>query len=515
MTWWRSISFRMVLGTAVLLLVVLGAVYGWRYRVVVAERFRELEDDATLTAKVILRSFETAEPGGSSAHTDTLARNLIDLPDIHNIQVVAATGNVAYSHHAEEIGRRFDPTRDAPCSDCHTREGVTTNRREYLGRQGQPLFHRGFAIPNRPPCQRCHDAGYRNLGMLLVSFELGHYHADLARWRTSLLWSGAGALLVAVVAIAALFALLVRRPLARLEAEIRCVEAGDFAHAGGVAGSGEIAAAHRAFLRMSDRLRDAQASLEARVQQGSRRIDSLSGELELLYSNLMHLEHLSAVGTLSAQMAHEVRTPLNALGLNLQLLERGLARVDGVEPSLVELLSDMGHETRRVVDVLQQFMARVRRPAPDAAPELLGPVLHSAVFLMTAEARRAGVSLEIEASDLANERALRANPLRQVLTNLLSNAIRATPRGGRVRLSAEVDPDRRLVLRVEDSGPGVPPDLRERVFEPFFTTRADGTGLGLAIVRRIVAESGGSIEVGDSDLGGASFRVRWHEGAPA
>jgi len=503
----------MTFGTGVLLLMVLAGVYGWRYRVVVGDRHREMADDAEMTARVILRSFEAIEPGRRPVHTDTLARNLIDLPGIHNIQVVAATGNVAYSHHPEEVGQRFEPTRDTPCRDCHHATGLTSTSREYQGRKGQPLFHRGFAIANQPACRRCHEASLPTLGMLLVSFEMAPHVADVARLRASMLWSALAVLLVAVVAISALFSRLVRRPLSRLEAEIRRVEAGDLADGPPVSGTDEIAAVHRSFQAMAGRLRDARASLERRVEAGSQRIDSLSGELDVLYSNLMHLEHLSALGTLSAQMAHEVRTPLNALNLNLQLLERGLSRVSGVDPTLLELLSDMGGETRRVVDVLAQFMARVRRPPEEDSPEPLGPILESAAFLMAAEARREGLVLELQIEPGARHRSVRANPLRQVLTNLLGNAIHATPRGGRIRLSARLDAQHGAVVLVDDSGPGVPPELVERIFEPFFTTRGDGTGLGLAIVHRVVGELGGTVEVGRSDLGGASFRVTLPEGA--
>jgi signal transduction histidine kinase len=105
--------------------------------------------------------------------------------------------------------------------------------------------------------------------------------------------------------------------------------------------------------------------------------------------------------------------------------------------------------------------------------------------------------------------------LRRVLVNLVRNAIEAVRdrdaetagRRGRVRVSAETERDG-TALVVEDDGPGIPEDRRGRVFDPYFTTKADGTGLGLAIVKKIVVEHGGTIEVGASDsLGGAAFRV--------
>ena len=104
--------------------------------------------------------------------------------------------------------------------------------------------------------------------------------------------------------------------------------------------------------------------------------------------------------------------------------------------------------------------------------------------------------------------------LRQVLINLALNALEATSPGGHVCLSAGED-SRGVWLRVEDTGPGVPVEIRHRIFEPFFTTKAQGSGLGLSIVHAIVAQHGGTLEVGGAPDGGASFVLRLPKAAPA
>jgi two-component system NtrC family sensor kinase len=99
--------------------------------------------------------------------------------------------------------------------------------------------------------------------------------------------------------------------------------------------------------------------------------------------------------------------------------------------------------------------------------------------------------------------------LEQVLINLITNAVHAVESGGQVVVQARVDGPQTVLIEVADSGPGIPEEDRERVFEPFFTTKPDGkgTGLGLSIVRNIVEQHSGQITVGQSELGGASFRV--------
>jgi signal transduction histidine kinase len=118
------------------------------------------------------------------------------------------------------------------------------------------------------------------------------------------------------------------------------------------------------------------------------------------------------------------------------------------------------------------------------------------------------VRLEVEAAPSELRAPMAADALRQVILNLALNAVDVTPAEGRVRLLASAGDG--LEVRVEDQGPGVPPELHQRVFEPFFTTRAARPGgLGLAISRRLVESAGGILDVVDAEGGGAAFRLRF------
>jgi two-component system sensor histidine kinase HydH len=165
-------------------------------------------------------------------------------------------------------------------------------------------------------------------------------------------------------------------------------------------------------------------------------------------------------------------------------------------------------ELRRIERLLDLVLAHAR---PGASPRAgdraeLSAACGSVIQLVSHRAADLGVAVELDAQALP-EVALSEDGLRQVVLNLVLNALDATPRGGRVRLVTRL---RRgaAELRVEDEGPGVPDALRERVFEPFFSTRPDGAGgLGLSISRRIVEEAGGEMAVLSEEDGGC-FRVR-------
>ena len=506
--WWGSVSGRMMLGTSLLLLMVVGAFFHIHRLTTQGETAAQVERDAAMAAKLVLRSFEAVDPGVRPVHTGYLARNLVELRAIHNIQVISADGSVAYTHHSDEVGVVLDRQRDTPCTSCHVVGQSTIGEAEFLSREGAPLHAKGFAIPNAPGCRRCHDDRFEHLGMLLVSLELAPYEDDMRR--TGLAFAGAAlaSLLVALLSIGVLFSRLVRRPLARVHREIGKVQRGAFDELREPEGADEMARLHRALYGMAGRLGEAQMQLQERVRERSKEVGALSEELEVLYSNLMHLEHLSAMGTLSAQMAHEIRTPLNALALQLQLLDRGLRRAEAADPALLTLAEEASTEIERIVTILDVFMSRVRRPDAGRRPERLGDVVESVAFLMRAEARRRRVRLISEVEDMAKPREIEGNLVRQVLTNLVSNGIEATSPGGTVRVRATAHDARSVHLLVEDDGPGVPADLRDRIFEPFYTTRSDGTGLGLPIVQRLLYSGGGELNLVDSALGGAAFEVR-------
>jgi signal transduction histidine kinase len=134
--------------------------------------------------------------------------------------------------------------------------------------------------------------------------------------------------------------------------------------------------------------------------------------------------------------------------------------------------------------------------------------VRSVVDLFRANAKEQGIALECNVTADKELSGKSVSALRDALSNLLLNALQATPQGGRVELSAAAS-DGEIVISVQDSGAGVPAELRERIWEPFFTTRQRGTGLGLAIVRKRVQEVGGSALLDVSHNGrGALFQLR-------
>jgi signal transduction histidine kinase len=218
-----------------------------------------------------------------------------------------------------------------------------------------------------------------------------------------------------------------------------------------------------------------------------------------------------------AGIAHEVRNPLGGLELYAGLLREALA----AEPERLAEVARIDREVGHLKAVVNEFLEYARRPAPELAVFAVRPLLDE-VRELAAAASAAGTSVvvSVEADPALTVRA-DAGQMRRALLNLARNAVAAVARSGRgadgavVLSAARAAGGARVRLSVRDNGPGVPPELRDRVFTAFFTTREKGTGLGLAFVREIVRDHGSDVIVEEAPGGGALFRFDVVAGPPS
>ncbi len=225
-----------------------------------------------------------------------------------------------------------------------------------------------------------------------------------------------------------------------------------------------------------------------------------------LERKLAHGERLAALGQMAATVAHEIKNPLSAIKSIAQVLREDERMTENYARDLDLIVSETDRLSRSVSQMLQ--FARHAPPTGSAfAP--VADLVHLTVGLFRAEAARREISLAVEVETLgALFGEAQANALRDALSNLLLNALQATVAGGRIQIETRLE-DTSLVCAVTDGGGGVPAELRERIWEPFFTTKQRGTGLGLAIVRKRVEEAGGTVRLARTPDGrGARFELR-------
>lgn len=227
--------------------------------------------------------------------------------------------------------------------------------------------------------------------------------------------------------------------------------------------------------------------------------------LRQMVSDMAHKSRLALLGQTAASVAHQMRNPLNAISSGLQSFQSRFA--EKVDPATRELLGMMLDCSVRIERITTDLMnvSRVDRAIKDKWRAADG--LSSCVRLIRARLPQ-NVTLQDDIDDGSVVEG-RPGDLNQVFLNLLDNAARAVGENGRIEIKAEQD-NGALQVTVADSGPGVSDADRERIFQPFVTTRApgEGTGLGLSIAQQVVQQHGGTIEVDRSPLGGALFTVR-------
>jgi PAS domain S-box-containing protein len=217
-----------------------------------------------------------------------------------------------------------------------------------------------------------------------------------------------------------------------------------------------------------------------------------------------------ALGELSSSLAHELSQPIAAILSNAQTLQILRART-GIQPDETdEILADIFADSQRAKELMHRVRGFMFNQAPSVEPFDLGEAAAQVVAMVSGEAQRKGISIALPDADRVYRVEGAKLEIQQVLMNLLLNAIQAigsADESGKVSVTWERTSERDVKIRVEDSGPGLPSEVQDMIFDPFVTTKATGTGIGLAVSKRIVERHGGTVNAGKSRLGGARFTV--------
>jgi PAS domain S-box-containing protein len=224
-----------------------------------------------------------------------------------------------------------------------------------------------------------------------------------------------------------------------------------------------------------------------------------------LEKQLQRWERLAAVGSMSAKVAHEIKNPLSALSLNLELLEDEVDSYQNVDSKEAKtLFASISSELERLTTLTDEYLQFAR--LPKQTPELinLSELVPRLIPLMGAELHRRGIRLSLQIPEglplLEGEK----NQLLQVFINLLRNAEEAMPNGGSVTIAAKQE-DSFLQVRVRDTGTGIDPEDLPNIFDPFYTTKDTGTGLGLSFVEQVMREMQGKVTCESEKGKGSTF----------
>jgi signal transduction histidine kinase len=255
--------------------------------------------------------------------------------------------------------------------------------------------------------------------------------------------------------------------------------------------------------------------LDRQLEHVIGRVEEVARKMQRHQRDMLRAQQLAAVGQLAASVAHEVRNPLTAI----KLLVEAARRPNKPRPFNEENLRIVHDEVLRLEKTVQGFLDFARPPAVVRQECDLREVVAQAVSLVQGRARQQGVAIKVQSLDTPLERSVDRDQLCTVLVNLLLNALDAMPTGGTLTIdypaSALMNPEmgqeswnKVASIRISDTGSGIPPEMVDRLFTPFASTKPTGTGLGLCLSRRIVEEHGGRISGSNRPDGrGACFQI--------
>ena len=480
----RSVRARIILPTAVLFAAVLGTMvyvavsaYGSDIEKVQRERAE------IFAANVVSGVTQTMMEGQPNQVPDLLELARSHRADLQSISLLRPDGQVAYS-----TDRRLTGTHPWNDMSSFAQPRVVSAPG---GEQSQYAVMRPIA--NVEKCASCHGRESRINGWVDLRFTRAPAMAAQGELARTLGVSTGVALLMLLAIIWWLIGREAVAPLHRLVGAMSRAEAGDLSVRADEGRSDELGVAARGFDATLAALRRSQAELEAFYRE-----------------RMVRADRFATVGEMATGLAHEIKNPLAGLSGALELLADDLSG----NPRQAEVVGEMRHQVSRLTNTMESLLSFARPPKSKLRDTDLNAAMEKVLFLVRQQRRLAAIHVEAELGAVPH---VLADPsqLEQVFLNICLNACQAMgAAGGRLTVRSRVT-EGRVTVDVEDTGPGIPENVRPNLFKPFFTTKREGNGLGLAISARIVAEHGGNIGYRCPPGGGTIFTVALQPAKPA
>jgi two-component system NtrC family sensor kinase len=442
-------------------------------------------------------------------------------PDVR-VRIFNKDGIIVFSSETHEVGMRVDRRSEA-CFKCHQGDRPVGklppgDRTRTFTLAGAPALGVILPIENEPSCStascHAHPASKQLLGVLDVTLLLSRLES--ARQQTTSLMTAAtgGALLLVFGVVLVVVRGSVHRPIHALTRTLAALGTGDYSARFEDSRIAEFAYLGRSVNRMAQDLERANAELVQWAQTLERRVDEKTAELRQAQEQMTRVERMASLGKLAAVVAHEINNPLASVVTYSRVLLRRFTGHPGAKEEArenLDILEAIASESARCGEIVSNLLLFARRTGSHMEPTNVNQLIDRALFLIKHKMDLAQVKPVL---DLAPQLPLimcDPSQVEQALLALCINAVEAMPNGGTLTLRTSPNPDGGITTIVEDTGAGIPEEVRAHIFEPFVTTKAEGEGkglgLGLAVVYGIVQRHNGTIEVASTPGEGTRFTL--------
>jgi two-component system NtrC family sensor kinase len=456
---------------------------------------------ADRVSDLILRSTRYEMMHNDRAALANVLQDFGSEPGIQRIRISNQEGRVTLS---------TDP------KDLDTLADRSPGSRIFKDARGRRVLSVVRSIDNSPDCSSAachvHQPGKRALGVIDADLSLATVDRQMAQHQAALKWFLLGAIVFGCAAAVVFMWIVVYRPVKELMDGTHRVAGGDLDYRLPVRSDDELGDLAASFNKMTVQVGGVQARIEEEVRRKT-------AELERVYKTLLNSEKMASIGKLAATVAHEVNNPLFGILTYARLVSRDLMKRDiPGRDELVEQVQVIERESKRCGDLIKNLLTFSRQAPSHREPNDLNTIVHRAVLLVKHKLELQGIELKENLAPGLAPVECDANQIQQVILVLMVNASEAMPKGGSLEVSTGLDPVSELaVIRVKDTGSGIPEDVLPHIFDPFFSTKEDQqrTGLGLAVAHSIVEQHGGEIAVRSTPGEGTEFQVALPGGAGA
>ena len=466
----RSLIGRIVILSFLLFLIAIGSVTLFHIR----REHSHITETSLYTANLMMSVIERAIGSSMSTGNTRDVQKILEMvgsdPRLAGVRIFHPDGRILKSSEPNEIGRRVDP---------HSLGTFLQGQQHdiFRGPAGGDVMGVVKPIYTEQRCAPCHGPGRRVVGVLNLDLSLGQMEDQLLETTQFFGLTMLAVVLLLTGGVSLIFHRFVRQPLKTISARMAEVEEGDLTVRLKPQSSSEVSSLVVSFNSMVDRLREANAELQ-----------------QCHYQQMERVDRLASVGEMSAGIAHEIKNPLAAISGAISVLYEDFDEGDPRREVVNKVLEQIARLDKAATDLL--FFGRPGKPSFEFVDT--NDLLNKTMFFVSQHPEAKNVHQNKEFTRNLPPVWVDAKQLQQVFFNIIINAIQAMKDGGTLLMQTDLIEDReKQVVRVMigDSGPGIKPEVLEKIFTPFFTTKTQGTGLGLAICRQLIEQQGGTIDI--------------------
>ena len=466
----RSLIGRIIILSFLLFLIAIGSVTLFHIR----REHTHITETSLYTANLMMSVIERAISSSMSTGNTRDVQKILEMvgsdPRLAGVRIFHPDGRVLKSSEPNEIGRRVDP---------HSLGTFLQGQQHdiFRGPAGGDVMGVVKPIYTEQRCAPCHGPGRRVVGVLNLDLSLVEMEDQLLESSQFFGLTMLAMVLLLTGGVSLIFHRFVRQPLKTMSTRMAQVEEGDLTVRLKPQSSSEVSSLVVSFNSMVDRLREANDELQ-----------------QCHYQQMERVDRLASVGEMSAGIAHEIKNPLAAISGAISVLYEDFDEGDPRREVVNKVLEQIARLDKAATDLL--FFGRPGKPSFEFVDT--NDLLNKTMFFVSQHPEAKNVHQNKEFTRNLPPVWVDAKQLQQVFFNIIINAIQAMKDGGTLLMQTDLIEDReKQVVRVMigDSGPGIKPEVLEKIFTPFFTTKTQGTGLGLAICRQLIEQQDGAIDI--------------------